>query len=194
MGEGEGRAEHLRKRIDEAFNTVIRKLIDMPVPTIAAVNGVAAGGGYGLALACDLVIAAESADFILVFTPQLGLIPDMGSSWHAPRALGRGRALSGAFFGEPMPAREAANLGLIWKAVPDGELSGVVEATARTLSEGPTRAYVAVRHAMDKALTQSLPEQLDLEARIQPDLLVSEDFEEAVRAFLAKRKPVFKGK
>ena len=187
------RAAH-QKRIDEAFNPVVKKLIDIPAPTIAAVNGVAAGGGYGLALACDLVIAAESAKFILVFTRQLGLIPDMGASWHPPRTLGRARAMASAFFGEPMTAAEAVEQGLIWKAVPDADLRATVDATAQTLAAGPTRAYVETRHALDKATGQSLHEQLDLEARVQSELLVSDDFRECVKSFHEKRPPVFRGR
>nr|WP_321440618.1 enoyl-CoA hydratase-related protein [uncultured Hyphomonas sp.] len=180
-----------QRRMDEEFNAIIKKLLDMPVPTIAAVNGVAAGGGYGLALACDLVIAAKSAKFVLVFTGQLGLIPDMGASWHPPRSMGRARAIASAFFGEPMTSTEAVEHGLIWKAVPDEDLHQEVEATAQILALGPTCAYVETRRAMDKATSQSLHEHLDMEARVQPELLVSKDFSEAVKAFLEKRPPNF---
>ena len=186
--------DSLRRRISDQFNPIIKKLLALPVPTIAAVNGVAAGGGFGLALACDLVVAAESADFILVFTPQLGLIPDMGASWHAPRNLGRARAMANAFFGNRIGASEAEAQGLIWKAVPDESFLQVIDETASKLANGPTRAYVANRHALDRAHTQSLQDQLDLEAEIQPALLMTEDFAEGQRAFIEKRKPVFKGR
>ena len=184
----------LRRRISDQFNPTIKKLLALPVPTIAAVNGVAAGGGFGLALACDIVIAAESADFILVFTPQLGLIPDMGASWHAPRNLGRARAMASAFFGDRIKAVEAEAQGLIWRAVPDETFPQVVDDTAGKLANGPTLAYVANRQAIDRAHTQSLNDQLDLEAEIQPTLLMTEDFSEGQRAFLEKRKPAFKGR
>lgn len=180
--------------MDEVLNPVIKKLADLPVPTIAAVNGVAAGGGYGVALACDLVIAAETARFILVFTPQLGIIPDLGASWHAPRALGRARAIAATFFGDPMSAAEAVESGLIWKCVPDGELTREVDRASEKLRAGPTKAYPVVRRAFDAASTQTLHEQLDLEAREQQALLATDDFKEGVRAFLNGRSPEFKGR
>jgi 2-(1,2-epoxy-1,2-dihydrophenyl)acetyl-CoA isomerase len=185
--------EDWRQSVSDEFNVVIRKLRNLPVPTIAAVNGVAAGGGYGLALTCDVVIAVDTASFVLVFTPQLGLIPDMGSTWHAARNLGRARAMASAFFGDCMPAEIAADLGLIWKAVPQSAFAETVDSTALMLSAGPTRAYAAVRQAMDSATRLSLEDQLDLEADLQSYLLVTEDYKEAVRAFREKRKPVFKG-
>jgi 2-(1,2-epoxy-1,2-dihydrophenyl)acetyl-CoA isomerase len=180
--------------IGEYFNPVVVKLIDLPKPTIAAVNGVAAGGGYSLALSCDLAIVAESAHFVLVFTPQLGIIPDMGASWHAPRGLGRARAMAMAFFGDRMSAAEAFDAGLIWKCVPDEQLMDEVAATAGRLKNGPTRAYPAVRKAFDLAHRQTLHEQLDMEAEDQLALLATEDFREGVRAFLKKEKPRFKGR
>lgn len=188
------RGKSLRLRMEQSFNPALKKIVDLPVPTIAAVNGIAAGGGYGVALACDLVIAAESAEFVLVFTPQLGLIPDLGASWHAPRALGRAKAMAMAFFGDRMSSADAVEAGLIWRCVPDAELMREVGAVAEKLKRGPTLAYPAVRRAFDAASTQTLHEQLDLEARDQPSLLASEDFIEGVRAFAQKRKPEFKGR
>ena len=190
----EERGEATRVAMHRAFNPLVKKVADMPVPTISAVNGVAAGGGYGLALSTDLVIAAESAKFILVFTPQLGLIPDMGASWHAPRRLGRAKAMAVAFFGDRMSAADAVKEGLIWRAVPDADLMSEVQAVAETLAAGPTKAYAEVRKAFDLASRQSLHDHLDYEAETQPILIATEDYVEGVKAFLQKRKPAFKGK
>ncbi|MAG31880.1 MAG: enoyl-CoA hydratase [Deltaproteobacteria bacterium] len=191
---GDERKKRLGRIMKESFNPAIKKLINLPFPTVAAVNGVAAGGGYGIALACDLVLAAKSARFVLVFTPQLGLIPDLGASWHAPRALGRARAIATAFFGDRMSATDAEEAGLIWRCVPDDELMTEVSRVVEKLKRGPTKAYPAVRRAFDAASTQTLPEQLDLEAQEQPALLATEDFTEGVRAFMQKREPEFKGR
>ena len=188
------RGQAVYDSMHNSFNPILKKITDMPAPTIAAVNGVAAGGGFGVALACDLVIAAESAKFILVFTPQLGLIPDCGASWQAPHALGRARAMAATFFGERMSAADAVEAGLIWKSVPDDALKEEVSAVAATLADGPTRAYAEVRKAYDLALRQSFHEQLDYEADTQPSLIESDDYAEGVAAFLEKRKPRFKGR
>jgi len=189
----EERAAAVRHSMLNGFNPVIRALSELPIPTIAAVNGVAAGGGYGVALACDLVVAAETATFILLFTPQLGLIPDLGASWHAPRLLGRARAMAAAFFGERMSAGEAAEKGLIWRCEPNENLMKFVESTAEQLAQGPTLAYPEVRRAFDAAFSNSLSEQLDYEADRQPRLIATDDHVEGVVAFLKKRKPAFKG-
>ena len=188
------RGEAVRKAMNESFNPVIKKIADLPVPTLSAVNGVAAGGGYGVALASDLVIAAQSAKFILVFTSQLGLIPDLGASWHAPRQLGRAKAMAAAFFGDRMSAEKAVEEGLIWRCVPDDDLMTEAVAVAETLAKGPTKAYREVRRAFDVAFTNSLHEHLDYEADRQPGLIASDDYAEGVRAFLQKRKPDFKGR
>ena len=190
-GDVQERKSGLKRAMDKGFNELVRRLIDMPAPTVAAVNGTAAGGGCGLALACDIVIAAESAKFIFVFTSQLGLIPDMGCTWHLARTLGRSQSIASAFFGEPISAPKAEEYGMIWKSVPDADFPEFIDVTAERLSCGPQRAYVATRHALDKALLNPLEAQLDLEAEIQPDLLISEEFAEGVDAFFHKRKPQF---
>lgn len=187
------RGEQTRQAMHNGFNLVAKRLLNLPFPTISRVNGVAAGGGYGLALSTDLVIAAESAKFILVFTNQLGLVPDVGASWHAPRALGRARAMAAAFFGDRMSAEDAVKEGLIWKCVPDDALDVEVASVARRLANGPTRAYPEVRRLFDLAPTQDLHTQLDLEAEVQPKLIATDDYVEGVKAFLEKRKPDFRG-
>ena len=188
------RGERTRQNMHNGFNLVAKRLINLPFPTIARVNGVAAGAGYGLALAADLTIAAESARFILVFTNQLGLVPDVGASWHAPRALGRAKAMAAAFFGDKMSAEDAMQEGLIWKCVPDARLDSEVAEVAMRLANGPTKAYPEVRRLFDAATTQDIHAQLDMEAEIQPKLAATEDNIEGIRAFLEKRKPLFKGR
>ncbi|MEM1404891.1 MAG: enoyl-CoA hydratase-related protein [Pseudomonadota bacterium] len=180
-----------REAMNNELNPLIRRLLDLPVPTIAAINGIAAGGGVGLALACDLVMASDNASFKLVFTPQLGLIPDLGASWHAPRKLGRARAIAAAFLGETISAKEAEESGLIWKAVAHQDLVTESTRVAAILANGPTAAYVAVRKAFDQAEVNTLGAQLDYEAAIQPQLIATDTFMEGVNAFKEKRKPNF---
>ncbi|MEM1142951.1 MAG: enoyl-CoA hydratase-related protein [Pseudomonadota bacterium] len=188
------RAEESGQAMRETLNPLIKKILNLPIPTIAAVNGVAAGGGYGLALSFDLVIASERASFKLVFTPQLGVIPDLGASWHAPHLLGRAQAIARSYFGDSMNAEEAVARGLIWKVVPHDALAGEANRVAAELVRGPTQAYVAVRHAFDHASASTLEQQLDYEAQVQPALIATDDFLEGVAAFAMKRKPVFKGR
>lgn len=187
------RAEAVRHSMHLKFNPVIKKIAALNIPTIAAVNGVAAGGGVGLALCCDLVIATPEVKFILVFTPKLGLIPDLGSAWHYVRALGRQRTMAAAYFGTPISAEEALKDGLIWKMVPGKNLLAEATQSAAALAKGPTRAFPATRASIDAASQQSLFEQLDMEAEMQPALIATDDYAEGVRAFLQKRDPVFKG-
>jgi 2-(1,2-epoxy-1,2-dihydrophenyl)acetyl-CoA isomerase len=171
---------------------MIRAIVEAPVPVIAAVNGVAAGAGANLALACDLVIAAESAVFIQAFT-RIGLIPDAGGTSFLPRRVGLQRAMGAALLAEPVSARQAADWGMIWEAVPDERFAEVVEARAAKLASGPTGAYAALKQAMRGAFDQSLEAQLAVEARLQGLCGASGDFREGVSAFLEKRSPHFTG-
>ncbi|WP_149586831.1 enoyl-CoA hydratase-related protein [Tabrizicola flagellatus] len=172
---------------------MIRAITEAPVPVIAAVNGVAAGAGANLALACDLVIAAESAVFIQAFT-RIGLIPDAGGTSFLPRRVGLQRAMGAALLAEPVPARQAADWGMIWEAVPDERLAEVVAARAAKLAAGPTGAYAALKQALRGAFDQSLEAQLAVEARLQGICGQSEDFREGVAAFQEKRAPRFTGR
>lgn len=171
---------------------MIRAITEAPVPVIAAVNGVAAGAGANLALACDLVIAAESAVFIQAFT-RIGLIPDAGGTSFLPRRVGLQRAMGAALLAEPVAARQAESWGMIWEAAPDDQFASVVSARAAKLAAGPTGAYGALKQAMRGAFEQPLEAQLAIEARLQGACGASADFGEGVAAFLEKRAPVFRG-
>jgi 2-(1,2-epoxy-1,2-dihydrophenyl)acetyl-CoA isomerase len=176
------------------FNPLARDLAAFPKPTVAAVNGVAAGGGVGLALACDIVLAARSATFIQVFAPQLGLVPDMGCSWHLPRLVGAARARALALLGDKLTAEKAAEWGLIWQAVDETDLMPQAAALAERLAAGPTLGLVRTREVLAAAFDNDLAAQLDLERRTQFELGNTEDFAEGVRAFVQKRPPQFTGR
>lgn len=176
------------------FNPLVRDLYQFPKPTIAAVNGVAAGGGVGLALACDMVIAAKSATFIQVFAPKLGLVPDLGCSWQLPRLVGVARARGLALLGDRLSAEDAANWGLIWKCVDDATLLETANEIATRLAAGPTKAFVRSRELFDQSFENDFVEQIDLERRYQAELGDTEDAREGVMAFIQKRAPKFQGK
>lgn len=176
------------------FNPLARDLASFPKPTVAAVNGVAAGGGVGLALACDIAVAAKSATFIQVFAPQLGLVPDMGCSWHLPRLVGAARARGLAMLGDRLTAEDAAGWGLIWQAVDDSALMQRAGELAARLAAGPRLGLVRTREVLAAAFDNDLAAQLDLERRTQFDLGNTEDFAEGVRAFTQKRAPKFSGR
>ncbi len=183
----------LGETIGRYYNPLIRAIRGLEKPVVAAVNGVAAGAGANIALACDIVLAAESARFIQAFA-KLGLVPDAGGSWALTRLLGEARAKALALTAEPVSAAKAAEWGLIWKALPDDTLMQEAEALARQLAEGPTFGLGLTKAAIQAASTNSLHTQLDLEEDFQRRAGFSEDYAEGVTAFLEKRQPRFQGR
>jgi 2-(1,2-epoxy-1,2-dihydrophenyl)acetyl-CoA isomerase len=179
--------------MDSTFNPMIKRIRALPKPVIAAVNGVAAGGGANLALAADIVIAARSARFDQAFV-RISLIPDLGGTWFLPHTVGDARARGLAMLGTSVPAEKAEQMGMIWKTVDDGALMDEAGALARRLAAGPTLSYAAIKRALGQSATSTLDEQLDLERDLQRVLGRSEDFKEGVAAFLAKRPAQFKGR
>jgi 2-(1,2-epoxy-1,2-dihydrophenyl)acetyl-CoA isomerase len=188
-----GEAVDLGETVDESWNPLIRTLADLPQPVIARVNGVAAGAGANIALACDLVIAAKSAKFIQSFS-ALGLIPDSGGSWHLPRLIGQARALGLALTGEPLPAEKAADWGLIWKAVDDEQLDAEVDAVATKLASLPPLGLAAIKRIIRTSWARSLDEELDLQRDEMRRLGFTHDYREGVAAFLEKRSAKFEGR
>jgi 2-(1,2-epoxy-1,2-dihydrophenyl)acetyl-CoA isomerase len=188
-----GEAVDLGETVEESWNPLIRTLAGLPQPVIARVNGVAAGAGANIALACDLVIAARSARFIQSFS-ALGLIPDSGGSWHLPRLVGQARALALALTGEPLPAEQAADWGLIWKAVDDEALDAEVDAVATKLASLPPLGLAAIKQIIRTSWSRTLDEELELQRDEMRRLGFTEDYREGVAAFLEKRPAVFKGR
>ncbi|MBM3390305.1 MAG: 2-(1,2-epoxy-1,2-dihydrophenyl)acetyl-CoA isomerase [Betaproteobacteria bacterium] len=174
----------------EYYKPLALQVSRMPVPVIAAVNGVAAGAGANLALGCDMVVAAESAAFIQAFS-KIGLVPDCGGTWLLPRLVGRANAMGLAMTGQKLSATQAKSMGLIWQCVPDAELMPTVLALAAQLAAMPLKALVATRQAMDAAQDMNLEAALSEEGRLQAGLALAHDCSEGMAAFLAKRAPVF---
>jgi 2-(1,2-epoxy-1,2-dihydrophenyl)acetyl-CoA isomerase len=175
------------------YNPLVRRLRELPKPVVCAVNGVAAGAGANLALACDIVIAARSASFVQSFA-RIGLVPDAGGTWILPRLVGSARAMGLALLGEKLSAEQAGEWGLIWKVVDDAKLAEESLSLAKALADGPTRGYGLIKKAMRASSVNSLDAQLELERDLQREAGYSEDYREGVTAFKEKRPPRFKGK
>jgi 2-(1,2-epoxy-1,2-dihydrophenyl)acetyl-CoA isomerase len=175
-----------------SFNTAMRALMTCPVPTIARVNGPAAGGGFGLALACDVTIAARSAFFVATFGPNLGIVPDMGATWTIPLRVGRARALGITLLGDRISAEQAQEWGMIWRCVADDQLDQEVAAIASKLAHCSPSTVTRIRETVDAAIHNTFSEQLDLEMRHQA-VLIPRNMREGALAFMEKRTPNFGG-
>lgn len=182
----------LGESVEKYYNPLVRRLRSLEMPVICAVNGVAAGAGANIALACDIVIAARSASFIQPFC-NIGLVPDSGGTYALPRMLGLPRAMGLALLGEKLPAEKAADWGLIWQVVEDSDLHSTAMAMARRFAAAPTKGLASIKKALLASLDNSFDDQMTVERDLQRELGYSEDYKEGVAAFLEKRKPVFKG-
>lgn len=185
-------APDLGNLVEANYKPLIMRLSNLRVPTIAAVNGIAAGAGASLALACDIVVATESASFLQAFS-KIGLVPDTGGTWFLPQRVGMARAMGLALLAERLPAAKAAEWGLIWECVADAAFAERVDALARQLATMPTKALVRTRQAMHAAPMHTLEQQLSMEGGFMRELGWSHDFSEGVAAFIEKRAPRFTG-
>jgi len=179
--------------IETYYNPLVRKLRALPFPVVAAVNGVAAGAGANIALACDIVLAARSANFIQAFA-KIGLVPDSGGTWFLPRLIGAARARALAMLAEPLPAEKAEAWGLIWKAVDDDKLMAEAAKLAQHFASAPTFGIASIKQALDASECNNLGAQLELERDLQRQCGASPDYREGVKAFMDKRVPNFTGR
>jgi len=182
------------RMLDESASRIVAEMKSAPVPVVCAVNGVAAGGGVGLALAGDLVLAARSAYFYLPFVPALGVVPDMGASWAMPRAIGHARAIGLTLTGRKLDAERAAAWGLIWDCVDDAQLQPAALALARQMAALPAHAIGEVRALFAASGRNDLGTQMALENRRQAALIDGESFAEGLQAFAQRRAPMFRGR
>ncbi|EHU1704493.1 2-(1,2-epoxy-1,2-dihydrophenyl)acetyl-CoA isomerase PaaG [Acinetobacter baumannii] len=186
-------APDLGYSIETYYNPLIKTIVNMPKPVICAVNGVAAGAGANIALACDLVIAAKSANFVQAFC-RLGLVPDSAGTWFLPRAVGHARAMGLALLGDKLPAETAKEWGMIWDVVEDAELKAKVTELAERLAKQPTFGLSLIKKAIHQSSNNTFDEQVLLERDLQRIAGRSEDYREGVQAFMNKREPNFKGR
>lgn len=192
MNAGTSPGEGAYQTMDQAFNPLVRAITTINKPVITSINGIAAGGGVGLALCGDLVVASKSAKFKLVFGPQLGIISDVGSSWFVPHLIGRARANGMGLLGDDISAEQAKEWGLIWDCFEDDQLLEKTNELAHKLANGPIEGLKAVTKAHDNAMSVSLSEQLDYERDTQRIFLDRSEYKEGVMAFIEKRKPNFR--
>ena len=183
----------LEQTLRDEYYPIIQAIYNSKIPSIAAVNGAAAGAGANLALATDVIFATESAYFLQAFT-RIGLIPDAGGTWFLPRKIGMAKAMGAALFAERISATEASNWGMIWEAVPDNRFEEYWQLRAEELARGPTLAYYNLKQAFRKTYDHNLKEQFRYEAQIQGKLGKSRDFREGIMAFVEKRLPKFEGR
>ncbi|MBS0608748.1 MAG: 2-(1,2-epoxy-1,2-dihydrophenyl)acetyl-CoA isomerase [Proteobacteria bacterium] len=188
----DGRMPDIGNVVENHYKPLILRLQNLRVPTIAAVNGTAAGAGCSIALACDLVVASDKASFLQAFS-RIGLVPDTGGTWFLPQRVGMARAMGLALLADKLPAAKAAEWGLIWECVPDAEFIARIDALAAQLASMPTKALVRTRQAMHAAPTHTLEQQLSMEGGFMRELGWSHDYAEGVRAFMEKRAPHFTG-
>lgn len=182
----------LRSIVADHYNPIIMRIRNMPIPVIAAVNGVAAGAGANIALACDIVVAKSSSYFLQAFS-HIGLIPDSGGTFHLPRLIGFQRASALMMLGEKVPAADAEKMGMIYKAVPDEEWDEYIDALSKRIASMPTRGLALTKRALNMSLVNNLAVQLDMEEQLQTEAGSTSDYHEGVNAFLEKRKPQFTG-
>lgn len=188
----DGKLPDIGDIVERNYKQLIVRLQNLRVPTIAAVNGIAAGAGASVALACDLVIATQSAAFLQAFS-KIGLIPDTGGTWFLPQRVGMARAMGLALLADKLPAAKAAEWGLIWECVADAEFAARIDALAGQLATAPTKALVRTRQAMHAAPGHTLEQQLSFEGGFMRELGWSRDYAEGVQAFMEKRPPNFTG-
>ena len=181
------------KSLEAYYNPLVRKLRSLPFPVVAAVNGVAAGAGCNIALACDIVLAARSANFVQAFA-RIGLIPDSGGTWILPRLVGQARARGLALLAEPLSAEKAEDWGLIWKCVDDASLLVEAQKLCEHFAAAPTQGLAMIKRALNASAGNTLDAQLDLERGLQGVARETPDYAEGVRAFMEKRKPKFTGR